>query len=320
MTLPSVAHQTRPAAPFVHEALLYSTPAQFLKGTLAFIREGLDNDEPILVVLSAEKIALLQARLGREASRVRFADMADVGANPARIIPAWQRFAEECIAAGKPFRGIGEPIWPERPADELVECQRHEALLNLAFADAPNFRLLCPYDTSRLGPEVLSEAFRSHPDVVGEAERWRSESFVDLTEIDEPFASPLPEPDTVLAEMVVDATALAGIRRAVAREARAAGLSETLIDDFVLAVNEIASNTVRHGGGCGKLRIWDDGRAVICEVADRGSIGDPLAGRIEPPEDHEGGRGLWMATQLCDLIQVRSFPTGSVVRLHMRRR
>jgi MEDS: MEthanogen/methylotroph, DcmR Sensory domain len=44
------------------------------------------------------------------------------------------------------LRGIGEPLFATRSADELVECQRHEALLNLAFQDAPGFWLLCPYD------------------------------------------------------------------------------------------------------------------------------------------------------------------------------
>ena len=56
--------------------------------------------------------------------------MAVLGHNPARIIPAWRDFAD---AHAGPIRGIGEPIWPGRGADELVECQLHESLLNVAF-------------------------------------------------------------------------------------------------------------------------------------------------------------------------------------------
>jgi hypothetical protein len=70
------------------------------------------------------------------------ADMSAVGANPARIIPEWQDFADRCTEAGRTFRGIGEPIWDGRSAGELVECQRHEALLNFAFAHTAGFRLL----------------------------------------------------------------------------------------------------------------------------------------------------------------------------------
>ena len=54
---------------------------------------------------------------------------------------------------------------PSSPA-ELVECQRHESLLNLAFADTAGFRLLCPYDTSALDDDTLAEACRSHPFLV----------------------------------------------------------------------------------------------------------------------------------------------------------
>ena len=66
-------------------------------------------------------------------------------------------------AAAAPLRGIGEPIWADRSPAELVECQRHEALLNLAFAGTDGFRLLCPYDAARLDRDVIEEAERTHP-------------------------------------------------------------------------------------------------------------------------------------------------------------
>ena len=65
--------------------------------------------------------------------------MAEIGANPACIIPAWRDFVDECAEAGRAIRGIGEPIWADRSPAELVECQRHESLLNLAFADTRSF-------------------------------------------------------------------------------------------------------------------------------------------------------------------------------------
>lgn len=65
--------------------------------------------------------------------------------------------------------------------------------------------------------------------------------------------------------------------------------------------------------------MWHDRESVICEVCDAGRIMDPLAGRRRPAKDPVGGRGLWIANQLCELVQVRTFLTGSVVRLHVRR-
>ncbi|HEY1450507.1 MAG TPA: ATP-binding protein, partial [Solirubrobacteraceae bacterium] len=89
-------------------------------------------------------------------------------------------------------------------------------------------------------------------------------------------------------------------------------------EDFVLAVNELATNSVQHGGGGGMLRVWQEPGALVCDVRDRGFIEDPLAGRRRPPIDQYGGRGLWLVNRLCDLVQIRSSPSGTVVRVHMR--
>ena len=86
----------------------------------------------------------------------------------------------------------------------------------------------------------------------------------------------------------------------------------------MLAAHELVSNSVRHGGGTGTIRAWRYGNSVVCEVTDNGCIGQPLIGRQLPDESSLGGRSLWMANQLCDLVQIRTFPHGNVVRLHMR--
>src|ERR1700694_6113640 len=107
------------AAPHVehsrHEAFLYSGGAEFVAGTVPCIRDGVRAGEPVLVVESFEKIQMLQVALGKEAGAVFFADMASVGANPARIIPAWHEFVGRHGASGQQLRGIGEPIWRGGP-------------------------------------------------------------------------------------------------------------------------------------------------------------------------------------------------------------
>jgi anti-sigma regulatory factor (Ser/Thr protein kinase) len=103
----------------------------------------------------------------------------------------------------------------------------------------------------------------------------------------------------------------------VTRYGAVAGLGEARTADLVLAVDEVATNSLRHGGGRGTLRIWREDGAVVCEVRDAGRIEDPMAGRERPAPDGDGGRGLWMVNQLCDLVQLRTLPTGAVVRLHL---
>src|SRR5207248_7679878 len=90
---------------FEHEAMFYADEREFMDGTSAFISDGVARSEPVLVVLAADKISALRRALGRDARRVRFADMAEVGANPARIIPAWRAFASDSQARRTAFRG-----------------------------------------------------------------------------------------------------------------------------------------------------------------------------------------------------------------------
>jgi anti-sigma regulatory factor (Ser/Thr protein kinase) len=307
-------------AHFRHEALLYSGQQGLLEGTLPFIRAGLGAEEPILVAVSAAKIGLLSGALQGDAGPVQFVDMGELGANPARIIPAWRDFVSNHSSPGRGVRGIGEPVWPERSAAELVECQRHESLLNLAFADVPGFRLLCPYDAEALDPAVIDEARHSHPVIVEEGRSHESTSCHSLEAVAAPFSDPLPEPASPTEEFALRAGMLAPLRRLVRGVASGAGLDPSSRDDLVLAVDEVASNSVIHGGGEGTLRVWLEEDALICEIRDRGVIDLPLAGRERPEPGQAGGYGLWLANMLCDLVQVRSLPSGGVVRLHKRPR
>jgi anti-sigma regulatory factor (Ser/Thr protein kinase) len=306
---------------FRHEALLYAGEAEFVDKTLPFIRDGLDADEATLVVVDAAKIGRLRAALDDDADRVHFADMAVVGRNPARIIPAWRAFVDEHRGNGRRLRGIGEPISTTRTPAELVECERHESLLNVAFDGAPAWWLLCPYDTETLDVGIIDEAQRSHPFVWQGGAHRTSPACRDLATMAAPVAAPLPDPEAPCRTFSFEGlSSLALVRSFVADVAVAGGLDTVSTVELVGAVHEVAANSVRHGGGEGVLRAWLDRAAVICEVRDRGYLDQPLAGRESPAVDAEGGRGLWLANQFCDLLQIRSSDAGTVVRLHKSRR
>ncbi len=314
-----------PDAPdgFRHDALFYEGMDEFLAGTVPFIRAGIEAGEPVLVAVDPVKIDLLQAGLSgllggsRVASRVRFAPMPQIGKNPARIIPVWREFVDDRSPADRPLRGIGEPIWAGRTGPELVECQRHESLLNVAFAGAPAFRLLCPYDVEALDGPVIDEARRSHPAIVRGADRRPSTDYAGLDGIPSAFAAPLEPPPPDAESFPFGWGALAFVRDVVAERSRRAGLEPDRAESLVLAVNEIATNSIQHGGGFGTLTVWAEPDALVCEVRDAGSISEPLVGRVAPSAGALGGRGLWIANQVCELVQVRSFPDGVTVRLRM---
>jgi anti-sigma regulatory factor (Ser/Thr protein kinase) len=168
---------------------------------------------------------------------------------------------------------------------------------------------------------VLEEAKRNHPHVVEGNERHESRTYRGLGDVATPFDEPLPEPTGAPVRYTFGAGAepLSAIRRYVGNAAAEIGLDRERTADLVLIVNEVATNSIRHGGGSGVLRIWEDGSSLIAEVSDAGRIEDPLVGRGRPATDRGSGFGLWLANQLCDLVQIRTFPTGSVVRLHVVR-
>jgi len=312
-SLPSVA-----TGAFRHEAFLYADEREFLDGTAAFVEDGLDAGEAVRVVLDAAKIRLLRERLGDHAERAHFTDIGTLS-NPGRILHAWDQFLGEHAATGRPARGIGEPIWPTRRPDEVVECQQHEQLLNLAFGDGPPWWLMCPYDTRALPSAVVDEARRSHPALRLDGDVYDNSCY-QAPDTTLPFPPALGDPPPTAREQPVSRSTVADIREAVLEHAHRAGLSPDRAQDLVIVVNELTSNTIRHGGGWGVLRSWRDDGEVVHQVEDAGRLVDPLVGRRLPPASASGGRGLWLVNQLCDLVEVRSSSRGTVVRVHMRRR
>jgi anti-sigma regulatory factor (Ser/Thr protein kinase) len=306
---------TTPAT-FHHEALFYAGDEEFVERCRAFVEEGLDRDEPVLVMVGSRKLELLREALGERVDKAHFADMEVVGRNPARIIPAWGRFvADHSQGAVGPMRGIGEPIWADRKPDELLECQLHESLLNLAFA-AESFRLICPYETTALPDDVLAEARRSHPIVSATGVPEACGDYCGLENVAALFYEDLAEPPAGAEELRVTLDGLREARGLVRRHAEDAGLGERA-DDFVLAVNEVLSNSLYHAHDDGSLRVWNEPDGLVCEVRDSGWISEPLVGREEPAAGQVGGHGIWLVNLVCDLVQVRSSEHGTTIRMKM---
>lgn len=107
------------------------------------------------------------------------------------------------------------------------------------------------------------------------------------------------------------------IRAAVRSYAGTAGLSDPALYNFVLAVNELLTNALRHAGGRGDVLLWRTGDRLFCEVSDEGPgmPAERLSDTARPGAATIGGRGLWLARQVCDRVDIRTGPTGSQVRL-----
>jgi anti-sigma regulatory factor (Ser/Thr protein kinase) len=302
---------------FRHEAFIYRDEDEFLAGAVPFIRDGMSLDEPTLVAVDREKAERIRAELGADSHGVEFADMRQVGRNPARILPVWREFVREHTGSGRRVRGIGEPVWPGRSPSELTECRHHESLLNLAFDAGAPWWLLCPYDATALDEEALRVARECHPYVAESGTSHRSDAYRDPFGGPSPLATPLSAPPPEARAEKIGLDGLAAMRANLRENAIEAGLSPRRAADLVLAVNELVTNSIRHGSGAGTLRTWHLHGAFYAEVSDDGRIAQPLIGSERPTTAQASGRGLWMVHQLCDLVQLRSGAEGTVVRVEM---
>ena len=297
----------------VHEALFYEDPHGYVGGVSSFLRSG-GYAGPALVAVPTQHLQLLRAELGFRTPNVRFTDMTELGANPSRIIPAFRDFVDEHREHSA--RCVGEPIWAGRSDAEIAEATRHEALINLAFADT-NAHILCPYDTDRLSDEVLADAEHTHPRIVSAAGRRASIHYGDPIAFSHSDRWPLRPRPTNAERLDFDDSIQP--RRFVEQHAQAAGLDEERGEDLRLAVHEVCANSLRHGPGHGTIHAWHTRAHLVIEVNDTGIISNPLAGRTRPKPDQTGDRGLYLAHQTCDLVEVRSSLTGTTVRLHTAR-
>ncbi len=301
---------------FRHEALLYAGPEDFVHQVGGFVAEGVRRREPTLVLVDEAKIARLRDALGASADGVEFADMATLG-HSGRVLAVWQDFVARRAGHG-PVRGVGEHVGSGRTADEVTECQRLEALLNVAFeGDVASPWLVCPYDTDSLPESVVSEARRTHPIV--RADGISSPSTAARSTAEHARASTIaltPPPAVAVRSTVEDVVDVEPMRHLVARTAADAGLSASRVDDVALVVAELAGNSLRHAGMPARIAVWRTATAFVVEVRDGGRIDDPLVGRRRPAPDAIGGRGLWITNQLADLVQQRSLDGDNVVRAH----
>jgi anti-sigma regulatory factor (Ser/Thr protein kinase) len=308
-----VAESLAVARAFWHAAFFYRADAEYADTVAGFLRDGLADGEPVFAAVPPAKVSLLRDALGADARRAQFADMTLMGHNPAWIIPVVLAFTER--HAGRHVRYVGEPIWDTRTPAELREATRHEALINLAFEDA-NADILCPYDTARLDPAIIADAKRTHPLLVPAGHHGTYPGYAGPFEFPASCSLPLPAPahDAMTHTYRTDLTQ---VRALVLEHARTAGLTEARASDLVLAVSEVAANTLRHTQSHGTLTIWHDTDEIVCEMHDAGTIIDPLAGRRRPAPDALSGHGLWLVYQVCDLVELRSDGSGTTIRMHM---
>lgn len=288
-----------------HLAVPYSTPADLAERLAPQIDGVLAAGAPVLAVLDDPERSAVAATLGSGAERIEFADPERVHAVPAFTVALrWARLARHSVA-GRALV-VGQHL--DLPHLGPEHWGRLDAAIDVAIGGLP-VRVLCPCRDAE--PSVLA----THPRLLTADGPHPSPGYRPPPEVLLDYPPP-PPPDLGASDvdLAFAAAELPGLRRRVAAAATAAGLDGDRVDDLVLAVNELATNSVEHGPGSGRLRLWVARGSVTAEVADGGRMDVPFPGLVRPSASGARGRGLWLASELTDVLQVWSDPTGTVIR------
>jgi anti-sigma regulatory factor (Ser/Thr protein kinase) len=307
----------------VHRALIAGSDADLVAGAGAFVADGVAAGQPVVVACTPATAGLLRPALADSAA-VAWAEWSDVfGSGAAAAVTAVRRLAERHrgdAAADGPVRVLLEPLPGEDP-DDWREWQRYEAVLDHEVTGEPVLTL-CVTDTRRVPDALVATARATHPLLVVGGREQPNPAHVDPADYLESLPVP-PEPleDTeplLRADSVRD---LRGLRRALAERAADAKLapgSEPALEDFLLAVDEMTTNALRHGRPPVSLRLWATGERLVCTISDHGAgFEDPFIG-YGPAHGSDlslGGMGLWLARQLCDHVDITPDGDGVQVRL-----
>jgi anti-sigma regulatory factor (Ser/Thr protein kinase) len=124
--------------------------------------------------------------------------------------------------------------------------------------------------------------------------------------------------------MAFDSGTLPTLRANVRASATQAGLPEDRAEEVVLAVHELAANSVRHGGGTGRLRVWNHTGSLHCRVDDGDRLKALGPDAAPPGAGNASGRlvnslpcvpahGLWVVQQIADQLRSLSGSHGTSV-------
>ncbi|MFI7540877.1 anti-sigma factor RsbA family regulatory protein [Actinoplanes sp. NPDC049599] len=314
MQTSGTAADARP--PFLHSAFFYDSDAAYGATLATFVREGLARGEAVAVAANIRHTALLRDHLADDAAEVRFLPAEEWYVRPVRTIAGWSQLLRAAAASGRPFMRL---VGHTSSAHGARTWVRFESALNSSLAGLRG-HLLCPYDRAALPADAVRTATRTHPRLYDDG--WRDSARYESPEL---LLAELPEqPYPVIGEPVLAVPikdTVADLRAQVRAQALAEGwLAPERVENLLLALSEVATNGIRHGGEQRELRIWLTADAVVCEVTDNGPTPPgPLAGYLPPRAGVIGGMGIWLVQQLSDAMAIRRADGLTRARFALRR-
>jgi anti-sigma regulatory factor (Ser/Thr protein kinase) len=306
--------RTPAAAPLRHAAGFHTDADDLLAQLAPLVTAALQRGEPVATALRPATEAALVAALGAGAELVPLTMPADPHALSGQTLAVARarELRELTTARGRVtavtehqdrFDGPDGLFWTELDAACAVALEALPVDLTCFFPDLP------------LHQSVTDGALRTHPSLYERGSPRPNPQHLAPHEVllDTPAPAPmvLGPPDL---RRAFRAWELNEVRAVVEKELIGAGFGTDRAEDVVLAVNEIATNAVEHGGDA-EIAVWTGPDGFVFEVHDHGDLADPLPGLVAPQPSETRGRGVWIARQLCDFLHVWADGVGTHVRI-----
>lgn len=301
---------------FVHSALIYHSPQEYLEFVTRFVSDGLAMDEAVMVAVPSDNLALLDDALragGELPDELHMLDITDAARNPSRFMAMAGSFVDD--RPDQRVRIVSQLAWPGRTEEELVACVEHEALLNAAMDGYQVFGL-CLYDGSRLDDDVLADARATHPLLWRDGALHRSADYAPDAALQR-CNRPLPANPGAVTYLVTKSADLSPARSFAVDYAGWVGLSQDGIEDLQLVATELASNSLMYTDGACQLAFWRDDGYLVCEARDTGCFEDPLVGRLDPGPCGPASRGLFLVNAISDLVRTHTTASGTTIQAYL---
>jgi anti-sigma regulatory factor (Ser/Thr protein kinase) len=325
MSVPSHVHDTQLAGRFTHTIAMIQSDATVTTLLVPEISRWLESGQRVLMVVGQPIADLVRARLGTHVAGLEWGEQTGFYTRLGSTYERFRQYLAERHAAGRPVHVVAEPeladiVATDAAAERTCAYLPYEAMCNEAYAPYGS-PVTCVWDTRRHSSTIIEEARSVHGYELTEAGQIGNPGYQDpeqyLAARGQAELKPVPalvDHDVTL----TDLDDLRVLRHTVTAWTRGHDFRPAVAADVSIAVTEIATNALLHGGQPARARAWHDDGTLIVQVDDSGGRRLSPAAGYRPPAvtSATNGRGLWLARQLADTVATHTRPGRTSVRLH----
>jgi len=297
---------------FAHSALIVDSERALTDRLVPALERSLAEGMPVLMLVGPAVEEVVRDRLGAGAAELQWNALPGFYQRLGVTFETFRRYLAAQHAEGRTVHVVAEPPMTGKRA---VAFLPFESVCNLAYAGY-GCPITCLWDSRRHSPEIIDDVAKVHPFRLEASGLSPSTDFLAtdtyLSGLDHVPPEP-PPPVVELDEVVTVMHDLPLLRANIRRLARTLGFA---VDDLTLATNEVVTNGLAHGAPPVRVRAWRSGDLLAVQVEDHGGVPvPPGAGYLPPEADQFGGRGMWIARQLADIVSTHSADGKTLVRM-----